>query len=80
MAENLSFLQSKSAAYTWETQGKVSFADENFSREIMQLFSTGLVKLNLDGTPVLDDSGSPILAYTNDEVRAFPESLCYLLL
>ena len=30
MAENLSFLQSKSAAYVWETQGKISFADENF--------------------------------------------------
>ena len=30
MAENLSFLQSKSAAYMWETQGKISFADENF--------------------------------------------------
>ena len=30
MAENLSFLQSKSAAYTWEHQNKISFADENF--------------------------------------------------
>ena len=35
MAENLSFLQSKSAAYMWETQGKISFADENFVREII---------------------------------------------
>jgi hypothetical protein len=26
-------------------------ADENYAREIMQLFSIGLVKLNLDGTP-----------------------------
>jgi len=33
MAENLSFLQSKSAAYTWEHQNKISFADENFARE-----------------------------------------------
>lgn len=37
MAENLSFLQSKSAAYQWESQQKVSFADENFAREIMQV-------------------------------------------
>jgi hypothetical protein len=34
MAENLSFLQSKSAAYMWEAQSKVSFADENFARKI----------------------------------------------
>lgn len=37
MAENLSFLQSKSAAYMWEHLDKVAFADENFAREIMQL-------------------------------------------
>jgi uncharacterized protein (DUF1800 family) len=33
MAENLSFLQSKSAAYQWENQQKISFADENFARK-----------------------------------------------
>jgi hypothetical protein len=31
-----------------------TFADENFAREIMQLFSIGLFDLNLDGTPHLD--------------------------
>lgn len=71
MAENLSFLQSKSAAYQWETQQKVSFADENFAREIMQLFSTGLYLLNIDGTPKLDDNKQPILVYTNDEIMSF---------
>ena len=30
MAENLSFLQSKSSAYVWEKDGKKQFADENF--------------------------------------------------
>ena len=71
MAENLSFLQSKSAAYMWEIQNKISFADENFAREIMQLFSTGIVKLNLDGTPVRDENGKPLYAYTNDQIMAF---------
>jgi hypothetical protein len=41
------------------------------AREIMQLFTTGLSKLNLDGTPVLDDEGEPVLAYTNDEIMSF---------
>lgn len=30
MGENLSFVQSKSAAYMWENQQMISFADENF--------------------------------------------------
>jgi hypothetical protein len=71
MAENLSFLQSKSAAYMWEEQKKVSFADENFAREIMQLFSTGLYLLNIDGTPKLDSNNQPMLVYTNDEIMSF---------
>ena len=71
MAENLSYLQSKSAAYMWETQQRVSFADENFAREIMQLFSTGLYLLNIDGTPKLDQNKNPILVYTNDEIMSF---------
>ena len=71
MAENLSFLQSKSAAYMWEAQQKVSFADENFAREIMQLFSTGLYLLNIDGTPKLDENKQPVLVYTNDEIMSF---------
>jgi len=32
-----------------------SLPDENYAREVMQLFSIGLVKLNLDGTPELKD-------------------------
>lgn len=41
------------------------------AREIMQLFSTGLYKLNLDGTPKLDSNLQPVLAYTNDEIMSF---------
>ena len=32
--------------------------DENYAREIMQLFTIGLVKLNLDGTPMLINGAS----------------------
>ena len=43
--------------------------DENYAREIMQLFSIGLWKLNQDGTRTLDGNGQPIPAYDEDDVR-----------
>jgi uncharacterized protein (DUF1800 family) len=42
--------------------------DENFAREVMQLFSIGLVELNQDGTPRLDGNGQPIETYNNADV------------
>lgn len=42
--------------------------DENYAREIMQLFTIGLHQLNLDGTPKLKD-GQPVPTYDNDDVR-----------
>jgi len=44
--------------------------DENFARELMQLFSIGLVELNLDGSPKLDATGKPIETYSNADVMA----------
>ena len=44
------------------------FPDENFSREIMQLFSIGLWELNMDGTRVLDGQGDPIPTYDNEDI------------
>lgn len=41
--------------------------DENFAREIMQLFTIGLFELNPDGTPRLS-GGNPIETYTNADV------------
>ena len=42
--------------------------DENYAREVMQLFSIGLHELNADGTPRLDGNGRPIETYTQDTV------------
>ncbi|MCP5115453.1 MAG: DUF1800 domain-containing protein, partial [bacterium] len=42
--------------------------NENYGRELLQLFAVGLDKLNQDGTPMLDTSGDPIPAYTEDTV------------
>jgi uncharacterized protein (DUF1800 family) len=44
------------------------FPDENFAREIMQLFTVGLWELEMDGTRKLDDLGDPIPTYDNDEI------------
>jgi uncharacterized protein (DUF1800 family) len=41
--------------------------DENFAREVMQLFSIGLTELNLDGTPKLVN-GQPVETYTNADI------------
>ena len=48
------------------TTGRVP--DENFAREIMQLFSIGLYQLNLDGTPKTDGMGRPLETYTHDDI------------
>jgi uncharacterized protein (DUF1800 family) len=42
--------------------------DQNYAREVEQLMSIGLVKLNIDGTPQLDSSGQPIPTYTQDDI------------
>ena len=46
-------------------------ANENFPRELLQLFTIGLVELNLDGTP---KPGSPP-TYSQDTVRQFALAL-----
>ena len=49
-------------------------ANENFAREMMQLFSVGLVKLNLDGTPQVDSNGNPVPEFTESQVQAFADT------
>ncbi|WP_293372042.1 DUF1800 domain-containing protein [Nevskia sp.] len=43
--------------------------DENYAREIMQLFTVGLVQLNLDGTPRRDAAGNTIPTYSQRDVE-----------
>ncbi len=44
-----------------------SIPDENYARELMQLFTIGLNQLNMDGTPVTS-GGNPVPTYTQDDV------------
>ncbi|MCC6196383.1 MAG: DUF1800 family protein [Burkholderiales bacterium] len=46
--------------------------NENYAREIMQLFSVGLHELNLDGTPIMDpQTGMPVPTYGQTEIAEF---------
>lgn len=44
---------------------------QNFAREVMQLFSIGLYRLNMDGTPVLDSDGNMIENYGSDDLLSY---------
>jgi len=43
--------------------GATTQPDENYAREVMQLFSVGLILRNLDFSPMLDGSNQPIPTY-----------------
>jgi uncharacterized protein (DUF1800 family) len=45
--------------------------NENYAREVLQLFSIGLKQLNPDGTVQLDGSNNPIPTYTQDTIEGF---------
>ncbi len=47
---------------------KGTSADENYAREVQQLFTIGLNELQPDGTLVLDSSGLPVPTYDQDEI------------
>ncbi|MFZ2990839.1 DUF1800 domain-containing protein [Ideonella sp.] len=42
--------------------------DQNFARELMQLFTIGLVQLNADGSPRLDSQGKPAETYGTTDI------------
>jgi len=65
MGEMLTFVGSKSFA------ADGTYPDENFARELMQLFTIGLFHLNQDGTAELDADGQLIPTYDNSHIINF---------
>ena len=63
MAQYLTYLRNRKGD---PSRGRLP--DENYAREILQLFSIGLVELNKDGTLKLDGNGQPIETYTNEDI------------
>lgn len=47
------------------------FPDENYAREVMQLFTIGLYELNNDGTRKLDAQQQPIPTYDNEDITEY---------
>jgi uncharacterized protein (DUF1800 family) len=45
--------------------------DENYARELMQLFTIGLVELNLDGSVRRDGQGNPLPTYDQQVIEGF---------
>lgn len=45
--------------------------NENYAREVLQLFSIGVARLNADGTAILDANRKPVPAYSQDNIEGF---------
>jgi len=54
---------------------KNTAANENYGREMMQLFTLGLTQLNVDGSPVLDQNGIPVATYNQAIVTQMAKAL-----
>ncbi|MGF1736407.1 DUF1800 domain-containing protein [Photobacterium satsumensis] len=52
-----------------------TYPDENYAREVMQLFSIGLWELNINGQPKLDSQGRRIPAYSQKDVEELSKAL-----
>lgn len=57
-----------------EDPAKGIHPNENYAREVLQLFSIGLVKLNIDGTPTKDAQGATIPTYDQKVVEGFAKA------
>ena len=71
MAEMLSYRGSRSTASVFENTNRIEYADENYAREVMQLFSIGLYSLHSNGTRTVDAAGRFVETYTNDDISEY---------
>ncbi len=70
MAVYLTLMNSKK-----ENQDAGTYPDENYARELLQLFTIGLNQLNNDGSVKTDTNGNPLETYTQDDVRNVAKAL-----
>eukprot|EP00934_Nitzschia_sp_Nitz4_P004476 Nitzschia sp. Nitz4//scaffold371_size14297//6040//11866//NITZ4_008941-RA/size14297-augustus-gene-0.3-mRNA-1//-1//CDS//3329549584//4466//frame0 len=70
MGEMLTYINGRSTGASIQRSDSPQSVDENYAREIMQLFTIGLYQLNHDGTPILDD-GQVVETYTNEVIYEY---------
>lgn len=68
MGKFLDMVYSKKASST-------TSPNENYAREMLQLFSIGLWELNPNGTLKVDSQGQPIPTYTQNTIKEFARAL-----
>jgi len=72
MARWLSFIDNKSLQYDLDNGGPGTYPDENFAREIMQLFSIGIYQLSTNGAIELDSqTNAPRMTYDTNDLMSF---------
>jgi len=49
--------------------------NENYAREVMQLFTIGLYQLNMDGSVMVDGAGQPIPSYNQERIGDMARAL-----
>ena len=68
MGEQFGYVMSTSTRYRYDRERDLVYPDENYAREVMQLYTIGLHFLNDDGTETRDTFGRVTQTYTNNDI------------
>lgn len=71
MAEMLTYINGQSTGFAWTKLNRTQFADENYARELLQLFTLGLYMLHDDGTIQKDSNGHELRTYKNHDITEY---------
>jgi len=71
MVDMMNTLGSHSVQYQYDMSRKTLWSDENYSCEIMQVYTIGLHKLHQRGLPKLDRHGTIIHTYDTKKILLF---------
>lgn len=70
MADWLSFRNNAAVQHALDGGAEI-YPDENYAREVMQLFSVGLFQLNMNGSKKVDGDGNLLYTYDSDDIMSY---------